>query len=60
MKIAIWTYEENLLYLHSFLKNESTLPENFEYFLTIPLDVKDIYVVQVLLPYDDYVRLRDY
>tara|TARA_R110001583_G_scaffold11629_2_gene52377 strand:- start:9563 stop:9745 length:183 start_codon:yes stop_codon:yes gene_type:complete len=60
MKIAIWTYEKNLKILDDFLKNESTLPKSFEYFLNVPLDMKDIYVVQVLLLYDDYVRLRDY
>lgn len=60
MKISIWTYEDNLQFLYNFLNKENTLPNDFEYFLTVPLVVKDIYMVQVILTYDDYVRLRDY
>jgi len=60
MKISIWTYEDNLQLLYNFLNKENTLPNDFEYFLTVPLLVKDIYIVQVLLTYDDYVSLRDY
>jgi len=60
MKITIWTYEQNLKHLHNFLNNDEPLEDSFEYFLTVPSLLEDIYVVQVLLSYDDYIRLRDY
>ena len=60
MKILIWLYENNLKQLHNFLEKGEPLDSEFEYFLRVPPVVEDIYLTQVLLSYDDYVRLKDY
>tara|TARA_R100000664_G_C2759772_1_gene149919 strand:+ start:1299 stop:1481 length:183 start_codon:yes stop_codon:yes gene_type:complete len=60
MKILIWLEEKNLEKLHNFIEKKEDLPQDFEYFLRIPHIVEDIYVVQVILSYDEYIRLKDY
>lgn len=66
MKINIWIKEELIESFHSFLKKDRTeLPDNFEYFLTqpgpyqIPNETRNN-IVQVVISFDEYIRLRDF
>jgi hypothetical protein len=66
MKINIWLNEEFLEPFYSFVKKEhNELPDTFEYFLTTPgpyqVTKEDrINIVQVLISFDEYIRLRDF
>tara|TARA_R100001594_G_scaffold149961_1_gene209387 strand:+ start:1258 stop:1443 length:186 start_codon:yes stop_codon:yes gene_type:complete len=61
MKITIWINQEDVESLKNFLKNGEDLPSNFKYWLAPPSVYQDgIYVLQILLSFDDYVRLKDY
>jgi len=66
MKINIWIDEESLESLYSFLhKENSELPDNFEYYLTKPpqhqiINDDRVNILQVIISFDEYVRLKDY
>jgi|TARA_R110002012_G_scaffold317136_1_gene532973 hypothetical protein len=60
MKITIWINQDDIESLKNFIGNDEPLPPNFKYWIEQPSSaVEGIYVLQILLSFDDYVRLRD-
>jgi len=61
MKITIWINQDDIEFLKNFLGNEEPLPQNFQYWIEQPsAGVEGIYVLQILLSFDEYIRLRDF
>jgi len=61
MKITVWINQDDIESLKNFLNNNEPLPSNFKYWLEQPsASIEGIYVLQILLSFDEYIRLRDY